>query len=1080
MATIFLERGDTFDLKQFVDGADTISFQDGQTVPFGLTMDNGVIKVPDTASSVDTPSTVYVTGTNDFSSTNTSFQAQIVNSAIDIRDRSFQQKPPQWTVTIGGVDISEYVQSVNRIQQTLDLYDTGEFTAGGCTVILDNSLRIFQRNGSFYTDNSLNPFTATIIVSGKLGTINRRMFTGIILSVNDQTQQRQVSLKCLENTQELRRKQIIDFGVDKYNIQVTPEQEGISGTYSIPQSLTPAVDESLSATTEGRPLTVQVDNELPVFGQFNTSNVKQSETTIRTEGGFLPEPPIIDIKSPHTYTRLEKYLDDFLSHEGVANRSIEVPEYSTDTLYVSSGRVGENAGFSEIQRNARDWVYDSTNKTFYVLQGSPLKGVQDLLWSWKHETDEWELVRAFDADHELWMLASTDYEDFYIMGTEARADLSYIPRGTYDSSEGDSKVFILKFDKSADSVTEFVRPSQSFPPTLAHHYGAGFPRENANSHRFGNVPDTRGGFAIRSGHLYYRYASTGNYGIAEVNLSSGARSAFFTITPVANIYTNKATCVFDISGNRMYIAFIEGSDQHVGPHSQLNVVWRDFASSSLERVWSSTLARSSTDFRVQSRFNRQTRFSPLEIFVEDTNNIYLVAQGYLNSAIVRAELPDIDPEEYYFQENAHASLLHVANDDVIILKDYQYSQIAARSFVEHDNLVYFFEGSPIQYKFEPQLPAGVIETEQIAINAYGGTVAQEIDWRGRVGFLNRIDSSDIQSSDGEQFGAVERVGLTFRSALEDPTDPDNRFYGIHGATTSPMISTADNLYIISSYGNQDQIEQPNADIGHVFNDAIITFGTNQQFRIPRLNTNKKTGYDVLREVANSTNSIFGVNHEKFFWKTRSNIEAQLSAALTNSADNLSYDNEVGTFADSGFVKVHDEVMAYCGKTATTLTGLTRGLAGTSANAHVDNQYILHVDHVINGSAIASPIRNLTANDDYTNLYNSIFINYGQGTSIYHTKNDASIALYGEKEHQVQTFLDFTQRDFAKQLGDNYLRVFSLLEQIIRFDSDLALFLSVGDVIYLQSKEINSAMRIYSLNHDFQRATTSVTARTITY
>ena len=100
MATVFLERGDTFDLNRFVSGADTISFQAGQTIPFGLTMTDGIIQVPEDATTVDTPSTVYVTGTNRIGSTNHNFQAQIVNSAIDIRDRIFSES----TASLDGHD----------------------------------------------------------------------------------------------------------------------------------------------------------------------------------------------------------------------------------------------------------------------------------------------------------------------------------------------------------------------------------------------------------------------------------------------------------------------------------------------------------------------------------------------------------------------------------------------------------------------------------------------------------------------------------------------------------------------------------------------------------------------------------------------------------------------------------------------------------------------------------------------------------------------------------------------------------------------------------------------------------------
>ena len=42
------------------------------------------------------------------------------------------------------------------------------------------------------------------------------------------------------------------------------------------------------------------------------------------------------------------------------------------------------------------------------------------------------------------------------------------------------------------------------------------------------------------------------------------------------------------------------------------------------------------------------------------------------------------------------------------------------------------------------------------------------------------------------------------------------------------------------------------------------------------------------------------------------------------------------FDDNGFLRIENELIQYTGKTATTFTGLTRGVGGTTAAAHNDN------------------------------------------------------------------------------------------------------------------------------------------------
>lgn len=88
----------------------------------------------------------------------------------------------------------------------------------------------------------------------------------------------------------------------------------------------------------------------------------------------------------------------------------------------------------------------------------------------------------------------------------------------------------------------------------------------------------------------------------------------------------------------------------------------------------------------------------------------------------------------------------------------------------------------------------------------------------------------------------------------------------------------------------------------------------------------------------------------------------LSAQLQNNNVTSMSVTDTSAFAASGSVLVGDEVINYTGKTATTLTGLTRGVAGTSAATHSINSPVTSAQ--IAAANVATPVRlNLT---DFSN------------------------------------------------------------------------------------------------------------------
>lgn len=65
---------------------------------------------------------------------------------------------------------------------------------------------------------------------------------------------------------------------------------------------------------------------------------------------------------------------------------------------------------------------------------------------------------------------------------------------------------------------------------------------------------------------------------------------------------------------------------------------------------------------------------------------------------------------------------------------------------------------------------------------------------------------------------------------------------------------------------------------------------------------------------------------------------QLNGSLTSSATTITVDSTTG-FAESGLVKVGLELCSYTGITGTAFTGVTRGVEGTTAIAHPDNDHV---------------------------------------------------------------------------------------------------------------------------------------------
>ncbi len=395
---------------------------------------------------------------------------------------------------------------------------------------------------------------------------------------------------------------------------------------------------------------------------------------------------------------------------------------------------------------------------------------------------------------------------------------------------------------------------------------------------------------------------------------------------------------------------------------------------------------------------------------------------------------------------AGAVLLHVdlTNNSCSILKTYEFVTQGARSFTLYNNEVYFVEGS-----------------------AYSSRQS------AAMGHLYKITPPDT----------ITDLGLNWRS--DEPIE-ENLFRGVHLKTISPIRVTGSKLNLITGYGLLDKLIVDRTDKSNLIDNwQWLEYSSESNRRVALLETNDRSGYDVLRELALITNSVIGFYNEQFFFINREPYRAETSASIpeTGTVNTISYANANRVFPTSGNVLIGTEVFAYTGTTATTLTGVTRGQFGTSSNGNIGTMTpIIGVNHYLDvESGIAEdPINDFTITLT-PHLYNLIEITYGtQNDKKHEAKNDTSITEFGEKRFTLHVPLTEHQRAWVEFIADILLARFSQIRYRVDMRLKSSFYLQLGDVILLEESEsaFSDPVQVLGITHNSVDLTTRVICETV--
>lgn len=420
-----------------------------------------------------------------------------------------------------------------------------------------------------------------------------------------------------------------------------------------------------------------------------------------------------------------------------------------------------------------------------------------------------------------------------------------------------------------------------------------------------------------------------------------------------------------------------------------------------------------------------------------------------------------NPENFLSNGQAGAALVRVntANCQFEILRAYSDLTLAARSLTVDGNTLYFMEGSHYVYEDDTEF--------------------SDPDWREKIGSVFKIEHSST---------TIQSLGRNWRSAsTEDNPDTEatDYFYGVHGATTAPIAVVDDALFMITGFGNFDDIGQPRGEfpVNRIGNHNWIQYDDSINQRLSEVLTNGRTGFDVLKDIAIVTNSILGFKNDTFFMRPREPQKAVNGGGSGITATQRSVTAAKlnwGEFPSEGWLYVDGELIKHTGADANgQFANLVRGDAETTAAAPTGNFEIHFVDHLLtlNAETLEMPLKSIVATNDNRQHYNRVRLRYGENEEVL-VEDATSIAENGARLLEVDVPLDSHQRIWAEWLANAYLDRFKAIRQILNLTLKPTFFMNVGDVVYLKIPErlhLNGNLcQVLEIRHTFrQPPTTSI-------
>ena len=130
---------------------------------------------------------------------------------------------------------------------------------------------------------------------------------------------------------------------------------------------------------------------------------------------------------------------------------------------------------------------------------------------------------------------------------------------------------------------------------------------------------------------------------------------------------------------------------------------------------------------------------------------------------------------------------------------------------------------------------------------------------------------------------------------------------------------------------------------------------------------------------------------------------------------------------SGYLLIGKEILRYTGiSSGCMLTGITRGVLGSDIINHADDSEVLYLDNIIETEGLGSPYKKITLQSDTNRIFNIIRDSGG----IAEVRDEASIALYGERSYALDLGLTRHEKAWIERIFASYLEELKDLQTLV--------------------------------------------------
>jgi len=471
---------------------------------------------------------------------------------------------------------------------------------------------------------------------------------------------------------------------------------------------------------------------------------------------------------------------------------------------------------------------------------------------------------------------------------------------------------------------------------------------------------------------------------------------------------------------------------------------------------------------------------------------YLYALVQIQRAESATELSDMNSADMALIE------IDVSNNTCRVITTYKDVLEAPIYLAEFEGRVYFYEGSLWTNRYR-----------YFSLNGERSIADPPGDWRNHVGYLKSFKPGATVINegvyDGESGPSLADHGLVWRSELIHRANTqhlyENKMWGRFFGACSPLRVIDNALHFHAGFGNfglvaNQQIatsaSPPQNPIMDYKNVQWLSYGKEINQRVTQLQTNDRTGWDILLELANITASYIGFEKDKFFFKPRYPYQGRLARDLTMNAENFNgpiLKDHNRDIPSKGYFLINEELIyfaeqTFSGESDIQVPIVIRGSEQTRRQFHAAETDVYYVSHVLNNQFVFSPIEDLNLQQDVNQLYNQVTFLYGENSDIeYYIENTASVKMNGGRHIEITVPLDRHQLPHVEWLAERYLALFGKVQYIADLTLKLSFYLKVGDVIMLRNitddgRYNNIRFQILNVTHSAANSSTSLKIRTL--